>query len=804
MQDQEQRFQSWAAGRGAVRHSDETQAWVKRTLERLAPGPGGADPMDLLIAADMLTNAAMWLVVHETYARRVYLDGRPLEPQDFKPDPQGHTGGSLNMVPAYVGYMLANALSGQTRGWIMGQGHTVSAIDSVNLLLDNMLDAHAERYRGEGGKLDEERLTRYVNDFYAYRLDACGNQDSPLGSHVNVNTAGGIIEGGYLGFAELQYVHMPLPGEQLIAFLSDGAWEEQRGSDWAPRWWRAEDSGSVIPIMINNGRRIDQRATLSQGEGLAAFQRHLELYSFEPVVFDGTDPAAFACMILDGEQRLAERAEAVRAGEAHYPVRMPYGVAVALKGAGFYGAGTNAAHGLPLETNPAEDERAARNFNDSARRLYVPAAQIEDAAARLRNHETTRRPPERDHPIANRDVRVDYVPELPYREVALPWRHPDYPDRQSPMDAIDQGFLAYVRANPRLRPRVGNPDEMRSNRMNATLDALNHRVTESEHGLAEELHGKVITALNEEAVICACLGNKGGINIAVTYEAFGPKMLGALRQEVIWADHMFARGQQPGWLSVPLVLTSNTFENGKNERSHQDPAMCEAMLGEPSDVSRVLFPADYNTAAASLAACYATHGRVFTLVVPKSAVPEYFDRAHAEQALAEGGLRLDWCSDAAPQVLLTAIGAFQFYEVLSAARRLSERGVACAVNYLVEPGRFRDPRGRREAECQAPDELRERLFPAAVPHRVFASHTRPEVMAGVLRPLDTGRRTVHLGFTNHGGTLNTAGMLFVNRLSWAHVVRAAARSLGADLKEVLEADELDALEGRRSPHGIII
>src|SRR5690554_8127760 len=82
---------------------------------------------------------------------------------------------------------------------------------------------------------------------------------SPLGSHVNPHAAGGIIEGGYLGFAELQYAHMPLPGESLVAFLSDGAAEEQRGSDWIPRWWRAEDCGQVLPVMIANGRRIEQR-----------------------------------------------------------------------------------------------------------------------------------------------------------------------------------------------------------------------------------------------------------------------------------------------------------------------------------------------------------------------------------------------------------------------------------------------------------------------------------------------------------------------------------------------------------------
>ena len=104
------------------------------------------------------------------------------------------------------------------------------------------------------------------------------------------------------------------------------------------------------------------------------------------------------------------------------------------------------------------------------------------------------------------------------------------------MSAVDETFLSIVHANPHLRPRVGNPDEMRSNRMQKTLDALLFRVTRPEHGLPEGVLGAVVTALNEEAVCCAGLGNKGGISIVVTYEAFGTKMHGAVRQEVIWAQ----------------------------------------------------------------------------------------------------------------------------------------------------------------------------------------------------------------------------------------------------------------------------
>ena len=77
----------------------------------------------------------------------------------------------------------------------------------------------------------------------------------------------------------------------------------------------------------------------------------------------------------------------------------------------------------------------------------------------------------------------------------------------------------------------------------------------------------------------AALGNKGGLNLVVTYEAFAPKMLGAVRQELIFARHQAQAGRPPGWLGVPLVLTSHTWENAKNEQSHQDPTIGEALLG---------------------------------------------------------------------------------------------------------------------------------------------------------------------------------------------------------------------------------
>src|SRR5690606_38831003 len=174
---------------------------------------------------------------------------------------------------------------------------------------------------------------------------------------------------------------------------------------------------------------------------------------------------------------------------------------------------------------------------------------------------------------------------------------------------------------PQLRVRIGNPDEMRSNRLNATLDRHKHRVTSPEPGIAEAIDGHVITALNEEAVACAALGNKQGLNLIVSYEAFAVKMLGSLRQEIIFSRHQRESGRAPGWLSVPVLLSSHTWENGKNEQSHQDPTLAEALLGEMSDSAPVLFPVDSNSAVAAFLGVYQSRGRIAAMVVPKNALP---------------------------------------------------------------------------------------------------------------------------------------------------------------------------------------
>jgi len=104
----------------------------------------------------------------------------------------------------------------------------------------------------------------------------------------------------------------------------------------------------------------------------------------------------------------------------------------------------------------------------------------------------------------------------------------------------------------------------------------------------------------------------------------------------------------------------------------------------------------------------------------------------------------------------------------------------------------------------APAQLQTEFYPSSVSARIFVTHTRPEVLLGILQPLQTGfGQTGGLGFINQGGTLNVPGMLFVNRCNWGHILMEVARILGMLEKQLLTPEELAALGGKASPEGIL-
>jgi hypothetical protein len=87
---------------------------------------------------------------------------------------------------------------------------------------------------------------------------------------------------------------------------------------------------------------------------------------------------------------------------------------------------------------------------------------------------------------------------------------------------------------------------------------------------------------------------------------------------------------------------------------------------------------------------------------------------------------------------------------------------------------------------------------------LIVCHTRAEPMIGVLRHLDNGpQRTRYLGYRNCGGTLDTAGMLFANGTTWAHIIVEACKSMSVGAGDFLSGEELLALSGQGDP-GVVM
>ena len=405
--------------------------------------------------------------------------------------------------------------------------------------------------------------------------------------------------------------------------------------------------------MIANGRRIEQRTALGTEQGLEDFRQHLSQCGFDPMPFDGRDPAAFVATLWEMELRLERRVEEKARGILNYPLPIPYGIAETVKGFGFYGAGSNAAHNLPLPGNPRLDEVSRNLFNEHTARLFVPQGDLQAALelfaqpsgtpARTRQSAGSAAPP------------APVIPQLKYRD-----------DACSPMAAVDRFFVELTEANPSLRPRVGNPDELASNRLGGVLKALKHRVIEPESEL-EAIDGAVITALNEEAVVSACLANQGGLNLVASYEAFCVKMLGVVRQSIIFSRQQKEIGRPAGWLGWPLIATSHTWENGKNQQSHQDTTFCEALLGEMNDMVRVLSGGPNSALRASI---YQARGELACMVMPKRDRPCYFNRQQAEQLARDGAIVVEEVPGS--EALLLIATAATSWARCCAAKRLKE------------------------------------------------------------------------------------------------------------------------------------
>ncbi|ALO45026.1 hypothetical protein [Pseudohongiella spirulinae] len=716
------------------------------------PGkPEQQNNAELLLAAERVSRMAKWLVINMTYARNVHLDGRPLTATDLKGRPAGNTSAALRYVPLYVGYLLANALSGKTRAWLMSCDAGSVAVDAVNVLIGNADESQLSCY-----SMSDEGLSRLCRDYFSDEVTLPESVHAANGSALRPHSAAALASGVHAGNTARQFVHMPLPGQELVVFLDQHDLGSQPGTDWGAYWWRGEDSGLVMPL-------------LQVGDDFAAATALLNEQGFNPVLVDGDDPIAIARVIIELGENLQEQHRRVITGEINYPVRMPLAVI----------------HFSPSFELP---ETSSLRVNEILQPLHVPVALLEQAADMLNCHARQRRTAAKDHWLCQLQVSQ---PELPYFAPLEPF------DRRAPIDIIDDWICHLVEQNPFHRFRIVHTGYCTPCLMPQSLTLLNVRTSSDEPDRAGSRNGAVIVAANEESAVAAALANKQGINLVLAQEAAGISLYRSLRREAVFAREQSACGCQTNWIAVPILITAHVWDNSRSGLCQQSPALTEAWLEEMSDVAPVYFPVDAETAVAVTEFVYSQRARVALVVLPGSAVPLVTNTEQAMLAAARGITVISQDDD--PEFQLIAIGAYQLAQVQRAAVRLRERGYRCSVISILEPGRFRVARDERESDYIYDTDTLKFLIPDTS-IRLLVTHVHGDIAAGLLRRLADGAEHFHvMGYCNQGGTLDVFGLLYANHQTWAHVLQQCALARNLDMADLLNDAELQAVTGRGDP-----
>src|SRR5690606_18653649 len=124
----------------------------------------------------------------------------------------------------------------------------------------------------------------------------------------------------------------------------------------------------------------------------------------------------------------------------------------------------------------------------------------------------------------------------------------------------------------------------------------------------------------------------------------------------------------------------------------------------------------------------ASPGVIAALVVPKQAMPQFFESDEAGTAVRTGFVALHPLKSAT-RIQLLAVGAYQLEQAQLAAEALAAAGCQAQVVAVLEPGRLRGPRAKLEPRFVLTDARVAAALPANRP-RFLLCHGRPGPLGG--------------------------------------------------------------------------
>ncbi|SDY43637.1 xylulose-5-phosphate/fructose-6-phosphate phosphoketolase [Amycolatopsis xylanica] len=728
------------------------------------------------VTADTLRRyrrACDYLAVAMIYLKDNVLLREPLRPEHLKPRPLGHWGTCPGLTLVYSGLNGLIRRTAQRTLLVTGPGHGAPAIHA-NLWLEG---THAEY--DDALTVDGAGLTELVRRF---------SWPGGFPSHLSPEVPGVIHEGGELGYALATAFGAALddPGLMVACVIGDGEAETgPTAAAWHGPKFSGPRSGSVLPILHLNGYKISSPTIFESMSG-EELRDYFTGCGWSPRIVDVRD-------VDDPDTVLAEALDA-----AHRDLRTatpPMLVLRSKKGAGAPSVdpqgkpieGTFNAHQVPVDPGDLELlERWLRSYRPEE--LFdADGTPFEDLLA-VPPHGSLRMGVV---PQANGGLLREPLPLPEIERFAVPVGAPGATDA-SATDLLG-GWLAelMLRTAARRDFRVVCPDELRSNKLGALLDATPRAFTRSVPGYAEDLavDGRVMEVLSEHL----CQGWLQGYlltgrhGLFPCYEAFVSIVDSMVNQ---YAKFLKMSGETP-WRapvsSLNYLLTSDGWRQEHNGYSHQGPGFINNVLTKRASVARIYLPPDANTLLETMRHCLGTTDLINVVIAGKQPSPQWLGADAARAHCRAGAGVWDWASTGGePDVVLACAGTTPTVETLAAAsllrRRLRVR-VVNVVDLLALSPPDRHPHGL------SPDEFT-RCFGERTPV-VFGFHGYPsavhEVLHGRPRP---DRFHVH-GYLEEGTTTTPFDLLARNRMSRYDLAADALTRTGGDPRDLLR--ERDAL-----------
>ncbi|RPA83210.1 D-xylulose 5-phosphate/D-fructose 6-phosphate phosphoketolase [Ascobolus immersus RN42] len=645
--------------------------------------------------------AADYIAAAMIFLRHNILTQETLKPDDIKPRLLGHWGTCPGLTFIYTHLNLLLSKNPEVKALLtVGPGHGAPGILSSLWLEGSISKFYPDEY-----PMTLEGLTNLVRGF-----------STPGGfpSHINAETPGAIHEGGELGYALAVAYGAALDKPDLLSVVVVGDGESETGATAAS--WHCHKfidpvtSGAVLPILHVNGFKISERTlpgTMDNKELLSLYSGYgYAVRIVEGVGSESSDPkgdidANLAASLQWALKEIRSIQNDARNGKPRAKPRWPMLILKTPKGwggpkqlDGKILEGSFHSHQVPLPA-AKKDETQRKVLEDWLKSYKVEelidpkTGELDEAIKRiipkqrmgqLKESYDSRTP--LDLPDW-KDVAIQGVNNQTNEQTKSGEQKGQEEERpqQSEMKAVGAYLQKVIEKNPETF-RIFSPDELESNKLDATLDESHRELQPDQYTKG---NGRIIEVLSEH--ICQGLMQgytlTGRTALFPSYESF----LGIITTMTIQYSKFnkmarevpFRGGPKATCGTIPSSInyleTSTWARQEHNGFSHQNPSFIGSILNLKASDARVYLPPDANCALSTIKHVLNSQGKVNLIVGSKQPTPVWLSPEEAEKHCEKGTGIWEFASTEGgkkPDVVLVGIGTEVTFEVVAAASLLKK------------------------------------------------------------------------------------------------------------------------------------